>query len=61
MNAEYIATLRAEAERFGRGSPDWEYRRRAAWALMQRMEGVPPCDWTDPPAGFWADTERKAA
>jgi hypothetical protein len=61
MHSEYIAQLRAEASGHRPGTPDYEYRKRAAWKLTQDANGVPICKWTDtPPADFWAD-ERAAA
>jgi len=56
-----IDSLRTEAKHYRPGSPDWQYRRRAAWSLTQHGEGIPTDEWTDPPADFWAETERKAA
>lgn len=62
MHERAIRELRDEAEAYGRGSPDWEYRRRAAWQLAQHDAGVAPRDWTtEPPAEFWRCRERKAA
>ena len=54
-------TLRAEAEAFPPGSPDYESRRRAAWQITQGRALIHPNDWTPVPAWFWSDTERKAA
>jgi len=50
------ASLLGEAQAFPPGSPDREYRTRAAWKLDQISRGVAACDWTDTPP-----QHRKAA
>ena len=42
----------AEAAQYLPGSPDHEYRLRAAWKQAQIAAGIAACDWTDPPADF---------
>lgn len=44
---DYAKALLAERAAFPVGSPDWEYRTRAAWKLDQMSRGVPACDWTE--------------
>lgn len=61
MAREIIETLRAEAARYPAGSPDWEYRRNAAWKLTMICDHVPTDLWTPPPADFWFAAERSAA
>lgn len=58
-----INAIRAEADAHAPGSPDWEYRRRAAWKLACLREGWSILDacTAQPPAAFWAATERNAA
>lgn len=54
----------AEAARYLPGSPDHEYRLRAAWKLAQLAAGIAARDWTDPPADFGPDyfnDNRRAA
>jgi hypothetical protein len=46
--ADAIALL-TERGRFPVGSPDYEYRTRAAWKLDQLSRGIPARDWTDTP------------
>ena len=51
--------LIVESNRFPVGSPDWNYRRAAAWKLDQMHRAVPARDWTDtPPHGFTTQQER---
>ena len=53
------ASLIAESNAFPVGSPDWEWRRRAAWKLDQLARGIPARDWTEtPPHGFTTQQER---
>jgi len=46
---EAAQALIAEREDFPVGSPDWDYRTRAAWKLDQMARGVPVNEWTDAP------------
>lgn len=60
--ATLSAQLRKESRRFPPGSPDWEYRQRAAWKLHQIAHGIAPRDWTgEPPRWFTHDKEGVAA
>ena len=53
------ADLIAESNAFPVGSPDWNYRRRAAWQLDQMARKVPARDWTEtPPHGLTTAQER---
>lgn len=46
MTAREIAQrLLNERAAFPVGSPDWEYRTRAAWKLIWLMRGVPAAEW----------------
>ncbi len=50
MTAREIAQrLLNERAAFPVGSPDWEYRTRAAWKLDQMARGIPAILWTDTP------------
>lgn len=50
MKARTLASeLLNERRHYPVGSPDWDYRTRAAWKLDQMHRGVPVCDWTDDP------------
>lgn len=50
MTAREIAQrLLNERAAFPVGSPDWEYRTRAAWKLDQMARGIPAIHWTDTP------------
>ena len=50
MTAREIAQrLLNERADFPAGSPDWEYRTRAAWKLDQMARGIPAIHWTDTP------------
>lgn len=42
-------TLLAESASYPAGSPDHEWRRRAAWKLDQMHRGIPVREWTDEP------------
>jgi len=58
MNARQLAlSLLAERKSYPTGSPDWDWRTRAAWKLDQLSRGIPACDWTDTPP----TENRKAA
>jgi len=49
-----IAALLREREAYPVGSPDWQYRTRAAWKLHQGQSGVAAQDWTETPPEGWA-------
>lgn len=50
MTARALAEqLLSERAAFTPGSPDWEYRTRAAWKLDQMARGIPAILWTDTP------------
>ncbi len=44
------AELLAERRAYVLGSPDWLWRTRAAWKLLQIARGIPAIRWTDMPA-----------
>jgi len=50
-------SLMAERKDYPTGSPDWDWRTRAAWKLYQLSQGIPARDWTDTPP----TENRKAA
>lgn len=59
IHRKQALALIAESNVFPAWSPDWEYRRRAAWKLDQMARGVPSRDWTDlPQAGLMTLAER---
>lgn len=51
MNAAHVEAAKLLEERLAYpvGSPDWNYRTRAAWQLDQMARGIPACDWTETP------------
>ncbi|MBD9529011.1 hypothetical protein [Paracoccus sp. PAR01] len=46
---QLASDLLHEAAQFRPGSPDSEYRIRAAWKLDQMARGIPSCEWTEYP------------
>ena len=53
--AKLCAQLRIEARQYPAGSPDWNYRQRAAWKLHQIAHGIASRDWTDEPPREFTD------
>ena len=49
-----------EASRYAPGV-DREYLIRTAWTYAQRLDGIPACEWTPPPAWFGPGYEMEAA
>lgn len=50
---DLASRLLTEAAQYQPGSPDHEYRIRAAWTLDQLARGIPVGDWTDAPPANW--------
>ena len=59
--AKLCAQLRIEARQYPAGSPDWNYRQRAAWKLHQIAHGIASRDWTDEPPREFTDQQEGIA
>lgn len=42
---EYLREILRQRRAYPKGSPDWNYRTRAARKYVWIMRGVPPCEW----------------